>query len=82
MLTKDPLSIPGSNQVGDQFHRCVRITSSSEPILITDGVAAGQQGPVTAVLSPDEHHVAVTLGTGHPENVDWLIDVDRNVRYT
>lgn len=32
-------------------------------------------------LSPDEHHVAVTLGTGHPENVDiWLIDVDRNVR--
>jgi hypothetical protein len=32
-------------------------------------------------LSPDEHRVAVTLGTGHPENVDiWLIDVDRNIR--
>jgi len=32
-------------------------------------------------LSPDEHHVAVTLGTGRPENVDiWLIDVDRNIR--
>ena len=32
-------------------------------------------------LSPDERHVAVTLGTGTPNNVDlWLIDVARNIR--
>jgi dipeptidyl aminopeptidase/acylaminoacyl peptidase len=32
-------------------------------------------------LSPDERHVAVTLETGDPSNVDiWLIDVTRNIR--
>ena len=47
-------------------------------VLGTLGEAALYSG---LALSPDEHHVAVTLGTGHPENVDiWLIDVDRNVR--
>jgi len=47
-------------------------------VLGTLGDAALYSG---LALSPDEHHVAVTLGTGHPENVDiWLIDVDRNVR--
>jgi hypothetical protein len=47
-------------------------------VLGTLGDAALYSG---LALSPDEHHVAVTLGTGHPENVDiWLIDVDRNIR--
>lgn len=32
-------------------------------------------------LSPDERRVAVTLGTGSPENLDiWVIDITRNVR--
>jgi eukaryotic-like serine/threonine-protein kinase len=47
-------------------------------VLGTLGDAALYSG---LALSPDEHHVAVTLGTGRPENVDiWLIDVDRNIR--
>ena len=32
-------------------------------------------------LSPDERRVAVTLGTGSPENQDiWIVDIARNVR--
>ena len=47
-------------------------------VLGTLGDAALYSG---LALSPDEHHVAVTLGTGHPENVDlWLIDVDSDIR--
>jgi Tol biopolymer transport system component/DNA-binding winged helix-turn-helix (wHTH) protein len=47
-------------------------------VLGTLGDAASYAG---LALSPDERHVAVTLGTGNPENVDiWLIDVARNVR--
>jgi Tol biopolymer transport system component len=47
-------------------------------VLGTLGDAALYSG---LALSPDEHRVAVTLGTGHPENVDiWLLDVDSDIR--
>ena len=42
----------------------------------------GDAAPYSSLaLSPDERRVAVTLGTGNPENVDiWLIDIARNIR--
>ncbi len=44
----------------------------------TLGDAAAYAG---LALSPDERRVAVTLGTGTPENVDiWVIDIARNIR--
>jgi Tol biopolymer transport system component/DNA-binding winged helix-turn-helix (wHTH) protein len=47
-------------------------------VLGTLGDAALYSG---LALSPDERRVAVTLGTGHPENVDiWLIDVDSDIK--
>jgi dipeptidyl aminopeptidase/acylaminoacyl peptidase len=41
----------------------------------------GEAAPYTGLaLSPDERRVAVSLGTGSPENLDiWIIDVARNV---
>jgi Tol biopolymer transport system component len=47
-------------------------------VLGTLGDAAPYAG---LALSPDERRVAVTLGTGTPENVDiWVIDIVRNIR--
>ena len=47
-------------------------------VLGTLGDAAPYAG---LALSPDERRVAVTLGTGTPENVDiWVIDIARNIR--
>jgi eukaryotic-like serine/threonine-protein kinase len=42
----------------------------------------GEPAPYLSVaLSPDERRVAVSLGTGKPENVDvWVIDIATNIR--
>lgn len=42
----------------------------------------GEPAPYLSVaLSPDERRVAVSLGTGKPENVDvWVIDLATNIR--
>ena len=65
--------------------RPAQISSSQLTWFDRTGQVLGRLGDAALyaglALSPDERRVAVTLGTGTPENVDiWVIDIAHNIR--